>query len=210
MRPQKIFVARHGESQEDVDPSCKTSFCDKEIALTTKGVLQAEALAARVGRAVKHDASCVRIFSSPSKRAFETAGIVANKTSFKELIIDPRIRNLNWGDTTPENVATIAAERYKAGVLCYKFPGGDDSKEVVRGVEAFVRDLLELQNRDEGISVVITHGFALRLIAKHLLGMSDQDFRWIRNPPNCHLVEFTVLGEGRVTIDKPLPLRDPL
>lgn len=58
--------------------------------------------------------------------------------------------------------------------------------------------------------VIVTHGFAMRIIAKALLQMSDADFRWIKNPPNCYIADFGINDSGAVKISEPLPTRKPV
>ncbi len=56
--------------------------------------------------------------------------------------------------------------------------------------------------------VIVTHGFALRVIAKFLLNMSNDEFRWVRNPMNCHVADFSVDESGNISITESLPLRE--
>jgi len=97
-------------------------------------------------------------------------------------------------------------ERYRVGVLYFQFPNGDNTPEFVREIEAFVSEILS-----HGVSrtcpkciIIFTHGFALRVIAKAFLGISDEEFRYLRNPPNCYVASLTI-KEGTPSIDEPLP-----
>ena len=128
-----------------------------------------------------------------------------------KVIFEPRIRNLNWGSTTPFNVKEISQERYIAGVLHYQFPDGDHSPTFVSNIGRFVNNLLNSgkeKSFPEAI-IIVTHGFSLRVIAKFLLNMSDEDFRWVRHPKNCFIANFDIDNLGIITIQKPLPKREP-
>ncbi len=212
MSLKRILVIRHAESDEDINPNLHGEVTDEEISLTDKGTEEAFEIAQAVRRRTANYKS-LRIYSSPSRRAREMASIIRRTIDFSgiEHFHEPSIRNLDWGNTTPENVKGIERERYRVGVLRYKFPGGDHCPTYVRRIGFFVQRLLDLKYKeDPEVAIIVTHGFALRIIAKFLLEMSDDDFRWIKNPPNCYIADFMIGIFGEITIDKPLTKREPI
>jgi broad specificity phosphatase PhoE len=206
-------MIRHAQSQEDVDPNVKNGRGDHQISITELGKRQASNTIKEIRRRLPARCS-VQVYSSPSNRVLETARIVSSGFSDQEsdIIIEPRIRNLDWGNVTQENLKEIERERYKAGVLHYQFPGGDHSPTFVRQIGEFVDELLvkgRIEIFPENV-IILTHGFAMRVITKFLLGMSDDDFRWISNPPNCYVADFLIGVYGEVKIESPLPTQEPV
>ncbi|MBU1179594.1 phosphoglycerate mutase family protein [Patescibacteria group bacterium] len=197
MTLKKVFVIRHAESEEDVDPTIHNLLQDDEIGLTELGKRQIVGTMPMLGPIINQDNLLVCL--SSSKRAADTYDILssgANRCAH-QVVIEKRIRNLNWGDITLENRAQIESERYASGVLYYKFPGGDDSAVYVKGICDAMSELLidcNLPSFPEYV-LVITHGFALRVIVKALTNISDQDFRWLANPSNCFIAEIEFINE---------------
>lgn len=186
---ENIFAIRHGESEEDVNPELKSKLEDSEISLTEKGMEQVREMAERIKQETS-DFEKVTLYVSPYKRTRQTAEIIKGALGDDkvEMVVEPSIRSLNWGNITPENLKEVEKERYKVGVLHYNFPGGDESPKYVRNIYDFVyRIILEKHiNSDKKECVIIVgHGFSVRIIVKAFLEMNDEDFRWIKNPPSA-------------------------
>ena len=209
---KKIVVIRHAQSQEDINPNLNGELEDYQISITKEGKHQIDNIIDKI-QIILSPFESVKVYSSPSNRALQTTSVICSQLDLDKSIttVEPRIRNLNWGNTTSINVKEIERERYKKGVLYYQFPGGDDSSIFIKNIGNFVNELLTVgKQKDFSNSVVIiTHGFALRIIAKFLLKMSDDDFRWIKNPPNCYIANFQIDNFRNITIDKPLSCRSP-
>lgn len=86
-----IYLVRHGESQANIS---KRFSGITDVELTERGALQA----ARAGRKLK-DEKIDHIFSSPLKRAKNTAEIIADEIGFnkKDIIIDNSLTEVNFG-----------------------------------------------------------------------------------------------------------------
>ncbi len=213
MSLKKIIVIRHAQSEEDINPNLNGEKKDILISITERGKHQVVRTIERIEK-VFSGIDSIRIYLSPSNRVLQTTSILYSKLGLDNLgvFVDPRIRNLNWGDVTPENIKKIEEERYKVGVLHYQFPNGDYSPTFVRRIGYFVEELLILgkQKRFPKGVIIVTHGFAMRIITKFLLQMSDEDFRWIKNPPNCYIADFQIDDFNNIKISKSLPCREPL
>ncbi len=189
MALRNILLIRHVESLEDVNPSLHNIPHGHVVGLTSRGIEQARGLGIQLAK--ETGGVRYRVYLSPSYRAQETWRILAEGLPPPEVtILEPRIRNLNWGTITPETRPSIEAERYRAGVLNYNFPGGDSTPAYVQDVDAFLSEVLQNRRGFEFPEQVwiLTHGFALRVIVRRLLSLSDEDFRWLRNPPNGYLL----------------------
>jgi len=213
MSLKRIILTRHAQSQEDVNPNLKGELEDHQISITDTGRSQASELVGKIKRCIDGLQS-VRVYSSTSNRVLQTAFFVLSGIGLDKanVIIEPRIRGLDWGNTTPDNVSEIERQRYEAGVLYYQFPDGDHSPTFVRKIGEFIEELLtlgKLPDFSEAV-IILTHGFTMRIIVKFLLKMSDADFQWIKNPSNCYVANCKIDDFGNVSIDKPLPCREPV
>jgi broad specificity phosphatase PhoE len=185
---ENIFIIRHGESQEDIRPEIKGLFDDSEIALTEKGIQDCKDLALKIkGDLERYEH--ITLYVSPYKRTMQTAEILIREFTglSVEMRVETSLRSLNWGNINPDNLRKIEQERYKVGALYYHFPGGDSSTEYVKNIYDFVLDIIEQKHvnssKDECI-IIIAHGFSCRIVVKAFTSMSDEDFKWIKNPSN--------------------------
>lgn len=212
MALRTILLIRHAQSEEDINPSIHNLADDHEIKLTLFGIEQTKKLAHCLLQYLNIKNKI--IYLSPSKRARETWNILNSYSADKNLVyVDKRIRNLNWGNITLETRKQIETERYKVGVLNYKFPGGDNTPDYIADICDFTKEMLydcNKQNFPECI-IIITHGFALRVIARSILNISDEEFKWLANPPNCYWAKILYFTqESRFVLHKALPTIKPI
>lgn len=110
MPASTVYIARHGERIDHVDPEWKASADNPyDPFLTTTGLAQARAL----GRHLK-SRNLSHIFASPFYRTVQTAVQVAHETGVP-VSIEPGLaefQNANWFDHQPElrTAAALAAE----------------------------------------------------------------------------------------------------
>ena len=198
MSLKSVFIVRHSESEEDVDPTLHNLVSDNEIGLTENGRGQIYSIVSKISPYTR--SRITLSFLSPSLRARETHRLVAVHVPELRGVckVDPRLRNLNWGDITLENRHIVEEERYQIGVLKYQFPGGDDSAVYARRLGNFVEEV-RLRADDEDypeVVVIVNHGFAMRIIIKYFCNMPDSDFRWLANPPSAFVAELGEVGGG--------------
>jgi len=211
---ENIFVIRHGESEEDVNPEIKGETNDSEIGLTEKGVTQAKEAAERI-RAELADFEHITLYVSPYKRTQQTAEIILDtlQDGRIKMITEPSIRSLNWGDVSHENLKEREQERYRIGVLHYQFPDGDNSPKYIGNIYDFVYKLIKekhINNNKKECAVIVGHGFSLRIIVKAFTEMSNEDFKWIKNPPSTFVarIYFDPTTDSFIMRD-PLSKREP-
>lgn len=65
-------------------------------------------------------------------------------------------------------------------------------------------------NRDSHGLATVWRGFLLRIIVKAFTEMSDEDFKWIKNPPSAFIarIYFDPL-DNNFFMREPLPVRSP-
>lgn len=197
MTLQTVLIIRHAQSEEDINPSIHNLVNDNEIKLTSFGIKQINELGCCLSQFNITNNFCNIIYLSSSKRARETWTVLEPYLIGEKIIhTDNRIRNLNWGNITLETREQTEAERYKIGVLKYKFPGGDNTPDYVEAINDFTKEIFYNCNKLEFPEriIIITHGFALRVIARSIFNIPDEQFKWLANPPNCYCAEITYLA----------------
>lgn len=208
---KRIFLIRHAQSKEDVDPSINSKVPDCKISITTEGKQQAlkmvKILAPKIFTYQR-----VKVITSPSNRADQTMSVFCSKFPMIDfdLSTESRIRNLNWGKVSADTIKAVEKDRYRVGVLHFQFPGGDNTPDFVSGINCFVRELKKSGTSKDypECAVIFTHGFALRIIVKAFLAMSDDDFRFLANPPNCYVATLSKIHSGEFVLENPLPKVD--
>jgi probable phosphoglycerate mutase len=173
----KLFAARHGETAWNL---VGREMGHLDSPLTERGVLQAEALARRLG-----DLGIERVYSSDLGRALRTAEIVAEACGV-ELELDPALRERHMGIfqglTSAEILEKYPAERrdYDSGGVDYVVPGGESARQ---RTERSVRALTGLAQRHaDGRIAVVTHGGFLLGFFQHVLDMkAGESWRFRRH-----------------------------
>ena len=190
-----IYIIRHGETD-----------------LNVKGVLQGwvdEPLnesGMRLARITGEKMESVRFdgcFSSPLKRAAETARIVL-EASGNDLPIryDDRLREISFGVAEGRHRSTLGEQglRFFEEPFRYEpFPGGESIRQVCARTQSFLKELLM---RDDGKTYLLsTHGCALRAMLNYLYE-DPSDFWHMHVPYNCavSIVEGRN-GQGRLIGD---------
>ena len=185
---ENVMVIRHGESEDDINPELKSLIGNAEVGLTEQGILQVEKIAEQI-EADCRDFEKITLYVSPFKRAKETGEIILRKLNDRRisLVVEPSLRALDMGNISNANQKEIEKERYEIGALKYKFKEGDDSSVYVSNIYDFVRRVItdkHINSTDKECLLIITHGFPFRVVVKAFTTMTDEDFRWIKNPPN--------------------------
>jgi broad specificity phosphatase PhoE len=154
-----VFLARHGETNDNREPIRVQGFTD--TPLNDTGRRQAAALAERVA-----SMGIVSLWSSDLSRARETAEIVGARIGL-EPRLDPRLREAWRGrweghrfiDIEREEPELYAAWR-RAGAG-FRFPGGESLLEQQQRVLACVR---EIHTGGELPALAVCHGGSIRVM----------------------------------------------
>jgi broad specificity phosphatase PhoE len=204
---KQIFLVRHAQSEEDVNPNVRNKVHDHRISITSAGKEQVANLVSALRTKIS-GYKCVRIVTSESNRARQTMLLFSSYFSDIDFEIthEECVRNLNWGNVDEYTVRSVERERYRVGVLYFQFPEGDNTPAFVEKIERYVAKLLESGRAEKHpeCTIIFTHGFALRVIVKALLSMNDAEFRYLSNPPNCYVATVHITKSGNV-LEEPLP-----
>ena len=199
MKPKRIILIRHGESQANVDRYLFGRVPDYTIELTEKGREQAKEAGRRLKEVVGEES--VYFYVSPFWRArstFEGVAAAFPRSQF-EYSEEPRLREQEWGYLrSQEEFDRICQERREYGTFYYRIPGG----EVGSDVYDRVNDLLGSLHRDftdENFPkncVLVTHGLTIRLFIMRFFHLMVEEFEQMLAPKNCDLVILELQDDG--------------
>jgi broad specificity phosphatase PhoE len=152
----KVYLVRHGENKANLTKEFSSRKVD--YPLTPKGRLQAEQTA---GVFIQKNIDA--IFSSPLKRAIETANIIAAQLGEMEVTVMENFRELDVGDLEdmPPSSETWqihydVIKDWLSGKLETSFPNGEN---YFQAYQRMIAGLEHVYDRMEGKNVIISgHG----------------------------------------------------
>ena len=187
----KIYIVRHGETEANKNGLLQGW---SDTPLSDLGVKLAEYTGEGL-KDIKFDA----VFSSPLKRAYDTAQIIMNKNNFNNINIqtDNRLKELSMGDWEGKCIKGEKAELplnkiklfFENPFLLEAFPNGEDARMVCKRTQDFLNDLVTNHNYENVL--IATHGFATRAILNFMY--EDKENFWQGNVPlNCsvNIIEY--------------------
>lgn len=186
----KILLTRHGH----VDGIFPERFRGRaELALTKKGVAEAEALAARIARAWKPAV----VYTSALQRCVVTGTIIANLCGAKAVPLEG-LMDIDYGAwqmRTHEEIKAEAPKAYRlwrASPQRVRFPDGESLQDLVARTADVMRLVLERHPTDT--VVMVAHDSVNRAILMQFLDQPlSAHWRLIQDP--CTLNEIDVDGD---------------
>ncbi|MER3412648.1 MAG: histidine phosphatase family protein [Armatimonadota bacterium] len=134
------------------------------------------------------------LWSSPLRRAAETAEIIAASTGLA-VRIDHRLVERSYGEwegRTPEEIGA-PYEEYRRDRVLYRPPGGETGIEVFCRCVAFLHEAIAEEPRS---NLVVSHGGTIAFLTAALLHGSPSTASALRLA-NCSLTEVVLLPDGR-------------
>lgn len=214
MKPKRIIVIRHGESQGNVDLSVYKSVPDHKVTLTEKGKQEAREAGKQIQEIIGDESVCFHI--SPYERTRQTfryikESLQLNRCCCKE---EPRIREQEWmnpyfhklfGDMDLDD---IWQQRDEYSTFFFRLPGGESGADVYDRITTFLETLhRDFKKEDYSNVIVVTHGLAMRLFLMRWFHWSVEDFEELRNPQNCEFVIMELRNDGKYDLVTPLKKR---
>lgn len=166
--PTTILFIRHGENPANL--SGELSHRDVDYSLTERGRRQAQAVAEHL--AAGHEGQVDAVFSSPLRRARETAAVIGFVLGLEVEELE-ELRELNVGDLegrSDEHAWRIHDEidaAWLSGSTESAFPGGEDLATALGRFGGALRTIVERVG-DDGRAVVVGHGGIMRIGAANL------------------------------------------
>jgi broad specificity phosphatase PhoE len=169
-----VYLVRHGQSEWNV--LRLTQGQTSHPRLTSLGREQAERAATLIGKDLG-GRPVTRILSSDLVRAVETAEI-AGKALRAPVAFDTRLREQHLGELEgrgyDETWAAAAAHDWSDPTL--PLAGGESIMDVRDRLAAVLTEVAEL---DRGVTVLVSHGDAIRAAVAHLTGAAPHQAPWL-------------------------------
>ena len=199
MKPKRIILIRHGESQANVDKYLFGSVPDYTIELTDLGRKQAREAGKRLKELVQDES--LYFYVSPFWRARSTFEGVAsafprNQFEYSE---EPRLREQEWGYLRcNEDFDKICRERREYGTFYYRIPGGEAGSDVYDRMNDLLGSLYrDFSDKDYPLNcVLVTHGLTIRLFIMRFFHLTVEEFELMIAPKNCDLVILELQDDG--------------
>jgi broad specificity phosphatase PhoE len=194
----KVVLLRHGECLGNVDKSAYTRIPDHALPLTARGEEQAAAAGLRIKELV--DGARLGVFVSPYRRTLRTLELLGLDPAWT--VQEPRLREQDWGNLQDlEEQRRQEEERSFFGHFFYRLSHGESGADVDDRLAAFLTEL-RIAPPDADMVLAVTHGLAMRLLARRALEWSVALFEALSNPECCEERMLT-LDAGRWSIDRP-------
>ena len=211
MKPNRIILIRHGESEGNIDKNQYQFVPDYALNLTSKGIEQAR----RAGMEIKEiiGSETVHAYVSPYFRTRQTyqhlmIGLEANISKINE---DPRIREQDWGHLRhPDENEGIIRQRDDFSTFYYRIPDGESGADVYDRVSTFLETLYRDFNKPNypQNTLIVTHGMTLRLFLMRWFHWAVEEFENLRNPRNCQVVVLNKRPDDKYELATKLRSRD--
>jgi broad specificity phosphatase PhoE len=184
-----IYLIRHGENLANLTGEFSSRRVD--YSLTPKGILQAQQTA-------EHLAGCSihAIYSSPLKRARETAEIIAVRLGLPAVVME-NFREIDVGDMEGQPPTAEAwalhnriLEGWLRGQVDRAFPNGDNYVALCSRMRAGMEQIVA--GRDGQSLIVVAHGGILTLTLPDLCRDIDPEWLLRKANHNCSITEVLV------------------
>lgn len=207
MKPKRIILVRHGESQGNVDATSHETIPDYELNLTGKGREQAQKAGHKINELIGDE--LVYSYISPFYRTRQTFAEIEAELGDKnvKVIEDSRIREQDWGNLRSYEVEKkTMKDRGAYGIFYFRIENGESGANVFDRTSTFfemVRQDFLQSDYPENI-LVVTHGVTLRILLMRILNWSVEEFEDVYNPENCELFVLEKNSEGDYKLVTPL------
>jgi len=186
----RIILVRHGQTQWNREERFRGR---ADLALTELGLRQARATAERLARM-----GVSQIYSSPLRRALETARIIGQRLGIPAQPLEELI-DIDFGDwqgLSPQEARERDGELYHLWSVSphrVKFPGGESLGNVRQRVSQALEKVVA--EHPEETVVLVSHMVACRVMICAVLGIDNSHF-WQIGQDVCAINIFETRGDG--------------
>ena len=204
----KLYFMRHGETVWNTQAKLQGK---SDIPLNEKGV----ALARVTGEALA-DVPFAAIYSSPLKRALQTAQLVAGDREVP-IVTDRRLEEIGFGiweglscHKDHYEIPSDSFQDFFLDPFGYQPPAqGETVRHVCGRTADFLEELIRKMGKEESNVLISCHGCTLRALMNYFYQDYTAGFWRGHVPPNCSvsIVEvkekgFSILAEDKIFYDK--------
>ena len=191
MKPKRIILVRHGESEGNQNNSLYETTPDYALKLTQQGISQAKQAGKEIKLLIGDESTYA--YLSPFFRTRETFERIRESIGDNVIkaIEDPRIREQDWGHLRhPDDNKGIMKERDEFSTFYYRIPDGESGADVYDRVTTFLDTMhrdFEKHNYPENV-LIVSHGLTIRLFLMRWFHLSVEEFESLHNPKNCQII----------------------
>jgi len=207
MKPKRIILIRHGESEGNVNKRIYNQKPDFSLLLTDKGKQQAKAAGNLVKETLGDEK--IKFYVSPLFRTRQTFKHICE--SFPDTQYqwqeEPRLREQEWGHLrSMEECIEIEKQRDNYGTFYFRIPDGESAADVYDRVSDFFNTLYrDFEKKDyPPNAVMVTHGMSIRLFLMRWFHFTVEEFELIANPHNCAMIVMELQDSGKYLLAAPL------
>ena len=207
MKPKRIILIRHGESEGNVSREVYGEKPDYALELSELGIIQAGNAGKKLRELVKDES--LFFYISPFWRTRSTFEGIARHFERNNInwLEEPRIREQEWGHLrTPHEGALVEKDRDAYGTFYFRIPDGESAADVYDRVSDFFGTLsrdFEKEDFPEN-TAIITHGMTIRLFLMRWFHWTVEEFEQLANPDNCQVIVLEQNDEGQYLLKSEL------
>lgn len=190
MKPNRIILVRHGQSEGNVNKAIYREKPDYAVHLTELGRKQSHDVGKKLNQLIG-PYERVKFYVSPMWRTRETALEIKKwfmQRQLDKMYEDPRLREQELGLQGGKSFTVgFEKERDDYGNFYWQFPGGESAADVYDRISDFLNTLwrdFQKDNFPENV-IIVTHGTAMRIFLMRWFHYSVEKFESIKNPKNC-------------------------
>ncbi|CAM6085285.1 unnamed protein product [Calypogeia fissa] len=217
LRPKRIILVRHGQSEGNVDESAYTRIPDSKICLTEDGWKQAILCGKRIREIIEKDKVDdwkVYFYVSPYRRTLQTLrgiGLAFERERIAGVREEPRIREQDFGNFQDREKMRVEKEvRLRYGRFFYRFPNGESAADVYDRITGF-RETLRAdvdvgrfqrpESRSKNMNLVmVSHGLTLRVFLMRWYKWTVEQFEGLWNFGNTGMMVMELGPGGRYSL----------
>jgi broad specificity phosphatase PhoE len=212
MKPNRIILIRHGESQGNQNREVYATIPDYALQLTQKGIDQAREAGRKLRELIGNES--VFFYISPLWRTRMTFEEIARsfdqeRFRFRE---EPRIREQEWGHLRNlDDNEQIDEARNAFGSFYYRIPEGESAADVYDRISDFFGTLhrdFEKEHFPQNV-VIVTHGMAMRLFMMRWYHWTIEEFDTYANLHNGEFVVMEKKDDHKYHLTTPLRRKPP-
>lgn len=214
MKPKRIFLVRHGQSQGNADKNIYKTVPDYAVLLTEKGHQQAEDIGKEIARIIGPE-EAIQFYVSPFWRTRQTFLHIAEQFSTEQVHYyeDLRLREQEWGQEMTNNRG-IKWDEEKAremyGHTYYRFSDGESCADAYDRSSDIMDTMFrsfEKPNFPPNV-IVVSHGMKIRCFIMRWFHCSPEEFESWANPKNCHYLLLELGGNDKYSLVTPMKLHE--
>jgi broad specificity phosphatase PhoE len=191
MKPNRIILIRHGESQGNVDANAYANIPDYALELTEKGKAQASEAGKKLKNIVGNES--LFFYVSPMWRTRSTFEQVAKAFDLSQLqyIEEPRIREQEWGNLRNlSQIEDTVNNRDAYGTFYYRMDNGESAADVFDRMSDFMGTLhrdFEKPHFAQN-TVLVTHSLTIRLFLMRWFKWTVEEYEHTAGLSNCEII----------------------